>query len=475
MDTFVPKVLMLEDSAPLQAVFSAYLKNEQINLKISSTGEKALDLINSFKPHIILLDIYLPDMSGLEILKMVFSAKLDIKVIVITGSDSVTDAIDAMHYGAYDFLSKPISAARLKVTLNNTINNLHLNNLVTQYQSQQSDHFVGFIGASKVMQGVYQTIERVAPSKATVFITGESGTGKEVCAEAIHKLSNCKNGKFIPLNCAAIPRELIESEIFGHVKGAFTGAVTSREGAVGLADGGTLFLDEICEMDLSLQSKLLRFLQTGKYYKVGSNQLESVDVRIVCATNRNPMVEVKAGRFREDLFYRLHVIPISLPPLRERGDDIERIAQKFLIEFSNEEKKSFTRFSLRASQLMMSYDWPGNVRQLQNIVRQIVVLNDGTEVTEEMLPESIRSFVNKDYEIPAGIVGSVPRPYDLKQSEMFEIKPLAKIEREAIEKTIRYFQGNIEKASKALEINSSTIYRKMKVWNREDREKNPAM
>lgn len=244
---------------------------------------------------------------------------------------------------------------------------------------------------------------------------------------------------------------------------------------MGLADGGTLFLDEICEMDLSLQSKLLRFLQTGKYYKVGSNQLESVDVRIVCATNRNPMVEVKAGRFREDLFYRLHVIPISLPPLRERGDDIERIAQKFLIEFSNEEKKSFTRFSLRASQLMMSYDWPGNVRQLQNIVRQIVVLNDGTEVTEEMLPESIRSFVNKDYEIPAGIVGSVPRPYDLKQSEMFEIKPLAKIEREAIEKTIRYFQGNIEKASRALEINSSTIYRKMKVWNREDREKNPAM
>ena len=339
MDTFVPKVLMVEDSAPIRAVYSAYLKNEQINLKMAATGEKALDLINSFKPHIILLDIYLPDMSGIDILKMIFSSKLDIKVIVVTGSDSITDAVAAMHYGAYDFMSKPISAQRLKVTLNNTINTLHLNNLVTQYQSHQSAQFVGFIGASKVMQGIYQTIERVAPSKASVFITGESGTGKEVCAEAIHKLSSCKNGRFIPLNCAAIPKDLMESEIFGHVKGAFTGALTTREGAVGLADGGTLFLDEICEMDLSLQSKLLRFLQTGKYYKVGSNELESVDVRIVCATNRNPMVEVKAGRFREDLYYRLHVIPIALPPLRERGDDVERIAQKFLIEFSKEEKK----------------------------------------------------------------------------------------------------------------------------------------
>ena len=471
MDTFVPKVLMVEDSAPIRAVYSAYLKNEQINLKMAATGEKALDLINSFKPHIILLDIYLPDMSGIDILKMIFSSKLDIKVIVVTGSDSVTDAVDAMHYGAYDFMSKPISAQRLKVTLNNTINTLHLNNLVTQYQSHQSDQFVGFIGASKVMQGIYQTIERVAPSKASVFITGESGTGKEVCAEAIHKLSSCKNGRFIPLNCAAIPKDLMESEIFGHVKGAFTGALTTREGAVGLADGGTLFLDEICEMDLSLQSKLLRFLQTGKYYKVGSNELESVDVRIVCATNRNPMVEVKAGRFREDLYYRLHVIPIALPPLRERGDDVERIAQKFLIEFSKEEKKSFSRFSLRASQLLMSYDWPGNVRQLQNVVRQIVVMNDGAEVTEEMLPDTIRSFVNKEYEVPSGVLGSVPRPYDLQNVERgFTVKPLAQVERETIEKTINFFHGNIERAAQALEINSSTIYRKMKVWSRLDKE-----
>lgn len=472
MDTFVPKVLMVEDSAPLRAMYSAYLKNEQINLKMAETGEKALDLINTFKPNIILLDIYLPDMSGMEILKLIYSSKLDIKVIVVTGSDSVTDAVDAMHYGAYDFLSKPISAARLKVTLNNTVKNLHLNNLITQYQTQQSDQFIGFIGASKAMQGIYQTIERVAPSKASVFITGESGTGKEVCAEAIHKLSNRKNGNFVPLNCAAIPKDLIESEIFGHVKGAFTGALTSRTGAVGIADGGTLFLDEICEMDLSLQSKLLRFLQTGQYYKVGSNQLENVDVRIVCATNRNPLVEVNAGRFREDLYYRLHVIPIALPPLRDRGDDVARIAQKFLIEFSNEEHKSFTRFSLRASQLLMSYDWPGNVRQLQNVVRQIVVLNDGNEVTEEMLPLTIRNFVNKDFgEIPPSIMGSVPRPYDL-QDEKFVVKPLAQIEREAIEKTIKHFQGNIEKAASALEINSSTIYRKMKSWNNNQEQTN---
>ena len=182
------------------------------------------------------------------------------------------------------------------------------------------------------------------------------------------------------------------------------------------------------------------------------------------------MVEVKAGRFREDLYYRLHVIPIALPPLRERGDDVERIAQKFLIEFSKEEKKSFSRFSLRASQLLMSYDWPGNVRQLQNVVRQIVVMNDGAEVTEEMLPDTIRSFVNKEYEVPSGVLGSVPRPYDLQNAERgFTVKPLAQVERETIEKTINFFHGNIERAAQALEINSSTIYRKMKVWSRLDK------
>ncbi len=484
MENFLPRVLMVEDSQPLCAVYSTYLKHENISLKVANDGHGALDLISSFKPNIILLDIYLPDMSGFDILNHIKSNKLDILTVVITGSDSVEDAADAMRYGAYDFLSKPVSAARLKVTLSNTIEHIHLDNLVNQFQKDQQDQFVGFIGASKVMKGIYQTIERVAPSKASIFITGESGTGKEVCAEAIHKLSSNKNGKFVPLNCAAIPKDLIESEIFGHVKGAFTGAIGTRVGAVGIADGGTLFLDEICEMDLALQSKLLRFLQTGKFYKVGSNEMESVDIRIICATNKNPILEVKAGRFREDLFYRLHVIPIHLPPLRERGDDVEKIATKFLLEFSKEENKSFRRFTIRASQLMLCYDWPGNVRQLQNVVRQIVVLNDGEEVTEEMLPETIRSASAGPYmaeNVPMmpsmGSPMANPMPMVMNNNSWWprnvnEIKSLADVEHQYIKNAIELCGGSIEKAAKLLDINPSTIYRKKSSWKNSNNNNN---
>ncbi|MBQ8707713.1 MAG: sigma-54-dependent Fis family transcriptional regulator [Succinivibrionaceae bacterium] len=487
METVLPRVLMVEDSRPLSAVYSSYLKNEEISLKSAYDGHTALDLIHSFRPNIILLDIYLPDITGFEILNHIKTNRLDILVVVITGSDSVEDAVDAMRYGAYDFLSKPVTAARLRVTLQNTLKHLHLDSLVTQYKKDMNDQFVGFIGASKVMRSIYQTIERVAPSKASVFITGESGTGKEVCAEAIHKLSNNKSGKFVPLNCAAIPKDLIESEIFGHVKGAFTGAIGTRIGAVGTADGGTLFLDEICEMDLALQSKLLRFLQTGKFYKVGSNEVESVDIRIICATNRNPLLEVKAGRFREDLYYRLHVIPIHLPPLRERGDDVEKIATKFLLEFSKEENKSFRRFTIRASQLLLCYDWPGNVRQLQNVVRQIVVMNDGEEVTEEMLPEVIRNAAgSSETQMPPMNIGmqpmmpqfmpgfaqqqpqtvaSMPSGQELlKPARVEDVKTMAEVEQIYIEHAISLCGGSIDKAARLLDINPSTIYRKKSSW-----------
>lgn len=489
METVLPRVLMVEDSKPLSAVYSTYLKNENIALRTAYDGHTAMELIASFKPNIILLDIYLPDISGFDILNHIKSNRLDILVVVITGSDSVEDAVDAMRYGAYDFLSKPVSAARLRVTLSNTVKHLHLDNLVSQFQRDMNDQFVGFIGASKVMRGIYQTIERVAPSRASVFITGESGTGKEVCAEAIHKLSGNRNGRFVPLNCAAIPKDLIESEIFGHVKGAFTGAYCTKEGAVGTADGGTLFLDEICEMDLALQSKLLRFLQTGKFYKVGSNEMESVNIRVICATNRNPLLEVKAGRFREDLYYRLHVIPIHLPPLRERGDDVEKIATKFLLDFSKEENKSFRRFTIRASQLLLCYDWPGNVRQLQNVVRQIVVMNDGEEVTEEMLPEVIlRAAESSPSSMLPGMHGAAspmlgqpagsyspaqgmfpspaPRPAGevLLPTRAEDVRPMAEVEQQYIENAIRLCRGSIDRAAKLLNINPSTIYRKKATW-----------
>ena len=270
-----------------------------------------------------LLDLRLPDMDGLEVLAEIARRGMTLPVVVITAHGSVETAVSAIRAGASDFLVKPISGERLRVTLHNHLEKQRLAAVVDTYRTRiDRDRFEGFIGASLAMQAVYRSIESAAASDATVFFTGESGTGKEVGARAIHDLGRRRGKAFHPLNCAAIPKDLIESEIFGHVKGAFTGAVSDRPGAARLADGGTLFLDEICEMDPFLQTKLLRFVQTGAFTPVGGTRSEQVDVRFVCATNRDPLAEMRAGRFREDLFYRLHVVPIHMPPLCERGEDV---------------------------------------------------------------------------------------------------------------------------------------------------------
>lgn len=466
MDAPQPSVLMVEDSAPLSAVYQAYLKQESITLSAVMTGGAALQFIERQQPDILMLDLHLPDMSGLEILRHLREHSSPISTIVMTANGSLDLAVEAMRLGAHDFIAKPVDADRLRVTLRNTIEYRRLNTLVSRYQHQlQRERFEGFVGASVAMQQVYQTIETAATSRATIFITGESGTGKEVSAEAIHRLSG-RQGQFVALNCAAIPRDLMESEIFGHVKGAFTGAVSERVGAAGRAQGGTLFMDEVCEMDLELQSKLLRFLQTGTFQKVGGMQLEQVDVRIVCATNRDPLLEVAAGRFREDLYYRLHVIPLQLPPLRERGDDILRIGETFLHAFAKEEGKRFRLFSEEARRLLMAYHWPGNIRELQNVLRQIVVLYDGVEVSAAMLAPTLRST---SVVMPAGVaVGSpaaaplvVPAAGDIGRRV---IRPLAEVERGVILEAIEYCSGNVPQAARLLEVSPSTLYRKLQGW-----------
>ena len=323
----------------------------------------------------------------------------------------------------------------------------------------------GFVGASVTMQSVYRTIETAAPSRATIFITGESGTGKELCAEAIHRLSGRQRQQLVALNCAAIPKDLMESEIFGHVKGAYTGAVSERIGAAGRAHGGTLFMDEVCEMELELQSKLLRFLQTGCFQKVGSSVTEQVDVRIVCATNRDPLQEVAAGRFREDLYYRLHVIPLHLPPLRERGDDVLRIAEVFLQDFSREEGKRFLRFSEPARKALLSYPWPGNIRQLQNVIRQIVVLHDGTDVMFDMLPDALRS--PKDARGEPLVASVTSGEISLPVMDKSPVRPLSEVERTAILHAIEVCHGNIPQASRLLEVSPSTLYRKLQGWQQQ--------
>lgn len=308
--------------------------------------------------------------------------------------------------------------------------------------------FSGFIGTSPPMQRVYARIEASAQSRAPVFITGESGTGKEICARAIHDLGPGKYKAFVPINCAAIPRELMESELFGHVKGAFTGAISTREGAASLADGGTLFLDEITEMPNAMQTKLLRFLQDFTYQKVGSGKVESSDFRLICASNRDPLTELKAGRFREDLYYRLHVFPIHMPPLRERGQDILDISDVLLRRYAKEEGKMFRSLGKQAAAHICRYHWPGNIRELQNIIRNAVIMHDG----EILLPDMLSIAEDRQAFEVSGTGDDMP------------LQTLETLERMAIEKAIRHFGGNVPKAAAVLGVSPSTVYRKRQGW-----------
>jgi two-component system repressor protein LuxO len=458
-------VLLVEDSPSQAEAYKGYLAREPLEIVHVTTGEDALKRLESAVPDVILLDLQLPGIHGMDVLNHVVRQQMPSPVVVITDDGSVDVAVDAMRAGAFDFVTKPFGASRLKVTVGNAIRQEELTGLVDRYREQfDRDRFHGFLGQSLSMQAVYRIIESAAPSKASVFVTGESGTGKELCAEAIHRQSGRKDGPFVPVNCAAIPRELMESEIFGHVKGAFTGAVRARDGAATQADGGTLFLDEVCEMDLDLQSKLLRFIQTGAFQRVGASEQTQVDVRFVCATNRNPFEEIAKGNFREDLYYRLHVIPIPLPPLRDREDDVLLIARQFLADYSIEEGKEFAAFGPDAEAAIAGYQWPGNVRELQNVVRQVVVLNPGGEVTAAMLPAPLR-----DVEVDAPPARTVPamHPIDTSGPEPAagrDIRPLWRVEKGAIESAISACDGNVPKAAALLEISASTIYRKRQAW-----------
>ena len=458
-----PRILLVEDSAPLAAIYQQYLKKEGVELTHVDTGEAAMAWIAANPPQLLLLDLKLPDMEGQEILQWIRQEGFPTVVIVITAHGSVDVAVDIMRMGADDFLEKPINAYRLKTTIKNQLDRNRLQHLVEDFQSTfEREHYYGFIGSSLPMQAVYRIIDAAASSKATVFITGESGTGKEVCAEAIHKQSPRASRPFVALNCGAIPADLMESEIFGHVKGAFTGASAERKGAASQADGGTLFLDEICEMNLDQQTKLLRFVQTGSFQKVGGSKVEKVDVRFICATNRDPLEEVAAGRFREDLYYRLHVVPLYLPPLRDRGDDIMAIASSFLLTNAEEEGKAFREFAPEAEVILRRYSWPGNVRQLQNVIRNIVVLHNDQTVTQAYLPPPLDSSLNE------GDISQLIQSRQRTESEEYplkgSIKSLVSVEREAIERAIEICDGNIPKAAALLEVSPSTIYRKRQIW-----------
>ncbi|BBN81654.1 sigma-54-dependent Fis family transcriptional regulator [Pseudoalteromonas sp. A25] len=472
-----PKVLIVEDTESLALMYQSYLIPTGIQTDIAHCGKEALSAIESFNPDLIVLDVMLPDINGLDILSQL-SADNKPQVIVLTGHATKEMAIEAIRLGASDFLEKPVEADRFRITINNTLKLKSLTQEVEKYhKTYENGKFYDLIGSSRAMQSVYQIINSAAASKATVFITGESGTGKELCARAVHLASPRAHKPFVALNCAAIPKDLIESEIFGHLKGAFTGAIANREGAAGQADGGTLFLDELCEMDINLQSKLLRFIQTGCYQQVGSEKEVKVDVRFVCATNRDPLAEVQAGRFREDLYYRLHVIPIALPPLRERGNDIVEIADALFRKLAKEERHGYTGMSESVKRAFLAYSWPGNVRQLENTVRNTLVLNQQSWIDIDMVPDLHRntgvvtsSENTLQHNSPSFAAQHTPEVNKIdNQSQssvqsVGDIEPLWIVEKRYIEHAISLCDNNIPKAAAMLDVSPSTIYRKIKSW-----------
>lgn len=463
------RILIVEDVASLALSYAAQLNEAGFEVQVaSSVAEADAQFRAGFDA--ILLDLQLPDGNGLDLLEAHNASLGETSVIVITADGSLSRAVSAMRLGAYDFLVKPVSGERLLTTVRNAAERGRLAREVKVARSiTRRDRFQGFIGRSPVMQAVYREIENIADSNATVFITGESGTGKEVAAEAIHKSGRRSRGPFVAINCGAIPENLLESELFGHVKGAFTGAIEHRSGAVREAHGGTLFLDEICEMELKLQVKLLRFLQSGMIQKVGSSKPEAVDVRIVCATNRNPMREVVEGRFREDLFYRLNVIPLEMPPLRERGDDVVLIAEAFLERFSADEARSYDGISPEGLTTLRRHRWPGNVRELQNCVRRAVVTGGGGLL--DIHPPAAPTMRDIPGYEPVRVAGEVAGPVEVNAPDVAGLAvavqgmSLMQIERFVIEAKIDAHGGNVTDAARELGISPSTIYRKLERWN----------
>ena len=448
------QVLLIEDNAKLAELYTAQLNAQSAVVHHCVQGGEGLEAAQTLKPAVILLDVQLPDIDGFEVLKRLKEMGVSAPVVVITAHGSVNRAVEAMRLGAYDFLVKPFDAQRLIVTVANAVERHDLAGIVDAVTRPISGGFHRFIGGSAPMQAVYRTIAAAAASKASVFVTGESGTGKELCAHAIHAESPRRGGAFVALNCGAIPRELMESEIFGHRKGAFTGATADRKGAAEQADGGTLFLDEIGEMDMDLQTKLLRFIQTGRYTRIGENTEREVDVRFVCATNREPGEAIRDGNLREDLYYRLNVIPVRMPALRDRPEDIEPIAAGMVKRFAEEEGKRFRGLDKDALDQLRRHDWPGNVRELENTMRNIVVLNDGDRVTGDMVTTALTSGGRRILSGGAGPAAPLAS----------EIRPLAQVERETIEAAVALCGGNVPKAAGALGVAPSTLYRKIQSW-----------
>jgi DNA-binding NtrC family response regulator len=389
MQTRGARVLIVDDDPASRRLLEVRLRPLECDVATAGNGELALGAIRKDLPDLVLLDLQMPRMGGIEVLRALRKEGINVPTIVITAHGSIETAVEAMKEGAYDFITKPIDANHFDIVVRKALEREGLKRELELFSEDADKRYRLIIGDSEKMKKAVDTARKAAASKATVLLLGESGTGKEVFARAIHNWSDRKNQPFVAINCVGLSKELLESELFGHEKGAFTGADQQKKGKMELANGGTVFLDEIGDVSQELQTKLLRFLQEREFDRVGGTRPIKVDVRIVAATNRDLEGAIKEGRFREDLYHRLNVVPIRLPPLRERAQDIAPLSQYFLHRFSLESKKSFAEIAKDALAKLASYDWPGNVRELANTIERAVVLGGGPSLTIQDLPRRI--------------------------------------------------------------------------------------
>jgi DNA-binding NtrC family response regulator len=441
------RILIVEDEPSTRLGLTELVRTWGFAAEGAADGEEALQRVTAFRPAIVISDLVMPRVDGLGLLRALKEDGGDYTVVILTAQGTVETAVEAIKQGAYDYLTKPVEPQRLKILLEKIIERQETLREVKVLRKQLREHgsYGRMIGASPQMRKVYQVIEQAAPTAASVLVYGESGTGKELVAQTIHQLSPRAHMPFVPINCAAIPETLLESEIFGHERGAFTGAIDRRAGCFELADRGTLFLDEIAEMTPATQVKLLRVLQERKFRRLGGRTEESVDVRVIAATNMNPAEAVRGGKLREDLFYRLNVFEIELPPLRQRKEDLPLLVQAFLTDLNARNNKTVSALSPASMRLVEQHDWPGNVRELRNVIERAVIVTSGELIEPNVLPT-----------LPAGTADRSSPSVALTPGTTVE-----EAETRLILLTLEHTRDNKTRAAEILGISLKTLHNKL--------------
>jgi len=441
-------ILVVDDEPGIIAMLSGLLKDEGYAVVTADSGREALNQVKQTRVDLVMLDLRLPDLDGLEVLKRIRSDDVNLPVIMMSAHGTIPTAVEATKLGAYDFIEKPFDSVveRLLLVVEHALNEQKLKQENINLRRELSEKYE-MVGESKAMEFLYKQIMKIAPSNGRVLITGETGTGKELAARAIHENSKRSDRPFIKVNCAAIPEELIESELFGHEKGSFTGAISTQVGKFEQANRGTLFLDEVGDMSLSTQAKVLRTLQENEIQRVGGSKVIEVDVRVITATNKSLEQEINEGQFREDLFYRINVIPLHIPPLRERKEDIPLLVNHFIQQFCRENGKRMKSISPEASELLKRHDWPGNVRELRNIIERMIIVAEGDEISAN----DVATAISVKDEIPTG------------EESLREL--VEQYEKKLTLDALVRNDWNISRTARELKTDRANLHRKLRQWN----------